>query len=146
MLGGLGCVEDAPAFGLSIRLGAEPLPHPAMELDRLAIQSIGIFEAPETHFDGQIEQVGPVGHEARGRQPVQAAELFDVHAPRVALVHDRRVGVAVAEHDSMLPLSSSDSRVRGVGLWRDARSHVARLKKWPNNPLHMLRSVREEQE
>lgn len=99
-----------------------------MELDRLAVEPVRIFQPPKTDLDRQVEQIGSVGDEARSGKPVQAAELFDIHASSVALIDDRRVRMSVAQHDSSMLGGSGDRR-----------------KERTDDALHVLSPIREEQ-
>ena len=60
------------------------------------------MEAGEAVFSREIEEEYEVGAEILGGDEVEMTEGFNVEAPGVTLVDDRRVSVAVAENDLVL--------------------------------------------
>src|SRR5215467_11508121 len=79
------------------------LANPAVEGELLALE---IVEAPAPDSPQplgriEIEEQGEIGHDAAGCACVQLADQVEIDPATVALIGDRRVRIAIAEHDAV---------------------------------------------
>ena len=71
-----------------------------MEVERLALQVVaGAADAAQALVRRQVQQQRQVGHQAARRDRVRGVHLGTLDAAAVVLVGNRRVEVAVAEHE-----------------------------------------------
>src|SRR5439155_8293357 len=59
-------------------------------------------DPPKSFRRREIEQQRQVGQDTTGRAKVEIADHFEIDPAPVSLVRDRRVGIAIAEHDTSL--------------------------------------------
>ncbi len=104
----LGGVEGADA----IRLGGgeieEALPNALVEAEGEGVDAVGVGEAGEADFGGEVEEQSQVWNQAGGGKGVAGADEVGVQASSDALVDEGGIGVAIAENDRAFGQSRLD--------------------------------------
>src|SRR6266481_6131678 len=91
----------------TLGLGAEdfeiPLAHAPMEDELFALEVVQTppADSPKSLGGIEIEQHGEVGHDAARRAGIQLTDQIAIDAATVALIGNRRVRIAIAEHDAV---------------------------------------------